>query len=55
MSQFLEKCINDLETMSNRGILSGIGELLDAKQKTWAKESLKNETVFLLKTKLQSL
>lgn len=50
--QFLQKCIDELEAMSNRGILSGIGELLDAKQKTWVKSSLRMETIFLLKLKL---
>jgi len=55
MKHFLQKCIDELESMSNRGILSGIGELLNTKQKAWAKESLKNETIFLLKIKLESL
>lgn len=54
MKQFLQKSIDALDSMSNRGILSGIGELLDAKQKAWAKEHLKNETVFLLKIKMDS-
>src|SRR3990172_5905605 len=49
MRQFLPKCIDLLEKMPDRGILSGIGELLDAKQKLWAKEKLRNETIFLLK------
>ena len=54
MQQFLQKCIGTLEGMSNRGILSGIGELLDAKQKRWAKEKLLSETIFLLKLQLKS-
>lgn len=51
---FLQVCIEDLETMSNRGILSGIGELLNAQQKVWAKTSLLSETVFLLKLALSN-
>ena len=51
---FLQTCINDLETMSNRGILSGIGELLDEKQKAWAKANLIPETLFLLKLALSN-
>lgn len=47
--QFLKKCINLLEKMPNRGILSGMGELLDEKQKNWVKENLKNDVLFLLK------
>ena len=53
--QFLQKCINELEAMSDRGILSGIGELLDAKQKVWVKAHLRSETIFLLKLKLELL
>ena len=55
MQQFLQKCIDMLENMSDRGILSGVGELLDAKQKAWAKEKLRNETIFLLKVYQESL
>lgn len=49
---FLQACIDTLEKMSNKGILSGIGELLDEKQKAWVKLKLKDETVFLLKLRL---
>ncbi len=48
-SKFLQKCIDHLEKISNQNILSGIGELLDNKQKAWAKANLKNETLFLLR------
>lgn len=51
MYQFLQNCITMLNKMSDRAILSGIGELLDAKQKAWAKEKLRSETIFLLKLK----
>lgn len=49
MHPFLTKCIELLESKSNRGILSGIGELLDEKQKHWVKEKLRSETIFLLR------
>ena len=55
MPQFLQTCIDILEKMSDRGILSGVGELLDSKQKAWAKEKLRSETIFLLKVLLDSL
>ena len=48
---FLNKCITLLEKMSDRNILAGMGELLDAKQKVWAKTKLQSETIFLLKLK----
>ena len=41
-------CISILEKKADRGILSGIGELLDDKQKNWAKLHLRKETIFLL-------
>ena len=52
--EFLQKCIGALEKMGTRHILSGIGELLDEKQKTWVKSKLITETIFLLKLKLES-
>ncbi|MGB8467872.1 MAG: nucleotidyl transferase AbiEii/AbiGii toxin family protein [Candidatus Babeliales bacterium] len=54
MHQFLKKCIEELEAMSNRDILSGLGELLDAKKKAWVKEKLRTETIFLIKLRLES-
>lgn len=50
---FLQKCIEALEKLPDRGILSGVGELLDEKQKEWAKINLRKETVFLLKLSLE--
>lgn len=50
---FLKKCVSSLEEMSNQNILSGVGELLDEKQKAWAKENLKKDTEFLLKLRLE--
>jgi hypothetical protein len=45
----LQICIKELEEMSDKNILSGIGELLDQKQKAWVKAYLRSETIFLLK------
>lgn len=42
------QCISILENKNDRGILSGIGELLDEKQKNWAKLHLRSDTIFLL-------
>jgi len=46
---FIAKCIAGLEKLPDRNILSGIGELLDVKQKAWVKAKLKPETIFYLK------
>lgn len=52
--EFLQKCIDLLEKMSDQNILSGMGELLDAKQKDWARAKLRTETIFLVKLKLEN-
>jgi predicted nucleotidyltransferase component of viral defense system len=53
--QFFAQCIDVLQKKSNRGILSGIGEFLDARQKAWSKEKLLSDTIFLLKLKLDTM
>ena len=50
--QLLSKCISQLETMSNRRILDGMGELLTASQKDWAKVKLREDTIALLKLQM---
>lgn len=52
--EFLATCIAKLEKMPDRNILAGMGELLDAKQKVWAKTKLKTETLFFLKVLLSN-
>jgi hypothetical protein len=49
----LKKCIEFMDSLSNRNILFGMGELLDEKQKAWVKTNLKKDTVFLLKVRLE--
>lgn len=51
---YLKKCIKSIKDLPERGILSGMGELLDDKTKVWAKENLKKDVVFLLKLKLEN-
>jgi len=51
---FLQKCIDSLEKVSDRNILSGMGELLDEKQKVWVKSKLRAEMIFLLKLALDN-
>lgn len=52
--EFLRKAIEVLEKLDNKDILSGMGELLDEKQKAWVKTKLKTETLFLLKLALKN-
>jgi len=51
---FLKNCIELLEKLPDKGILSGIGELLDEKQKVWAKAKLRKDTIFQLKLLLEN-
>ncbi len=50
----LEQCIKLLEKMNNRNILDGLGEFLSESQKDWARAKLLEETIFLLKARLES-
>lgn len=52
--EFLSKCIELLEGLDDRNILDGMGELLDEKQKAWAKAKMRKETIFLLKLKSEN-
>ena len=51
---FLEICCELLEKMDNRGILSGMGEVLNEKQKTWVRNKLKDELLFQLRLYLEA-
>lgn len=50
---YLKKCIKFTDSLSNRSILSGMGELLDEKQKAWVRANLKKDITFLLKIQLE--
>ncbi len=50
----VKKCITQLERMDNRHILDGVGELLTTGQKNWARAKLREETIALLKLRLES-
>ena len=48
----LEKAIDQLESMNNKHVLDGLGELLSDAQKDSARVKLKGDTIFLLKVML---
>ena len=50
--EYLEKCVRFIESASQRGILHGMGELLDEKQKAWVRTNLIKDAAFLLKVRL---
>jgi predicted nucleotidyltransferase component of viral defense system len=51
---FLQTCIGQLEKMSNRKILDGVGEFLTPSQKDWDKSKLREDTISMLKLRLGS-
>lgn len=51
--RLVRKCIDQLEKMDNRRILDGVGELLSPGQKDWARARLCQETIALLKLRLE--
>lgn len=46
---YLQRCIATLENKTDKGLLQGIGELLDNKMKTFVRTKLRVETIGLLK------
>jgi predicted nucleotidyltransferase component of viral defense system len=49
-AELVTKCLVQLEKMSDRHILDGLGELLSEPQRDWARAKLRTETIFLLRT-----
>ena len=48
-ADYIQKCINRLESISNKGMLQGMGELMDNNMKNFVRTKLLNETIALLK------
>ena len=44
---------NGYNKMNDRNILASMGDVLDDKNKIWAKANLRKETIFLLKTRIE--
>jgi predicted nucleotidyltransferase component of viral defense system len=53
-NETLQKCIGQLENLSNRHILDGVGELITAGQKDWARSNLREDTISLMKLRLEN-
>ena len=49
LSDYIQKCIDHLENMSDKGILNGLGELMDEDMKKFARSKLRTETISLLR------
>ncbi len=48
-SNYLQKCIETLESMNDEGLLQGLGELMDNDLKNFVRTKLRTETIGLLK------
>lgn len=56
LKEYLKYLIGFIKkNVSEKSILSGLGEILDKKQKSWVKANLKKETLFLLNVYLKNL
>ena len=49
MADYLQKCIEKLESMSDKGMLNGIGELSDSSMKNFVKTKLRSDVIGLLR------
>jgi hypothetical protein len=49
LSDYLQKCIDTLEALSDQGILNGLGELVESDMKKFVRTKLRSETIQLLK------
>lgn len=48
-SEYLQKCIDSLESISDKGFLQGLGELMDNDLKNFVRTKLRSETIGLLR------
>jgi predicted nucleotidyltransferase component of viral defense system len=46
---YLQKCIDNIETLSDKSLLHGMGELLDDKMKNFVRVKIRSEVIGLLK------
>jgi len=49
LADYMQKCIDHLESMSDRGILNGLGELMDEDMKKFVRTKLRTEILSLLR------
>ena len=49
LPEYIQKCIDLLETIGDKGLLNGLGELMDPDMKKFVRSKLRSETISLLK------
>lgn len=55
LREYLERCVAFVENIPDNALLAGLGELIDEKEKIFVKTHLKNDTVFQLKLRVQTM
>ena len=53
LKTYISKCITTIETVNEKSLLNGLGELMDNEMKMFVKNKLKTETISLLKIQEQ--
>jgi hypothetical protein len=49
LSEHLQDCIGTIESLSNKSLLDGLGELVNPELKAFVRNKLRSETVTLLR------
>jgi hypothetical protein len=49
LTDYIQKCIEQLESMTDKGMLNGLGELMDEEMKKFVRTELRKETISFLK------
>jgi len=49
LTEYLQQCIDFLESINDKGLLQGLGELMDDSMKQFVKKGMRSETISLLK------
>lgn len=49
LAEYLQQCIDLLESMSDKGLLQGLGELMEDNMKQFVQSRMRSETISLLK------
>jgi hypothetical protein len=48
LTEYLQKCVDLLESMNDKGLLQGLGELMDSSMKKIVQTKMRSETISLL-------
>ena len=49
LAEYIQQCINLLESMNDKGLLQGLGELMEDNMKNFVQSKMRSETISLLK------